>query len=107
MDIARGYVMALMVFMQNMHVFNCRSELYSIKTIKPFSNWLLPISVGGATFLQILIMEVPFLSHIMKTESIPVLHLLILLLISVPIIAIMELYKWIKRRQLRSDIEYE
>ena len=54
--VARGYVMALMVFMQNIHVFNCRSEKNSIMTIKPFSNWLLPFSVVGATLLQILIM---------------------------------------------------
>ena len=28
-EIARGYIMLLMVFMQNIHVFNCRSEKQS------------------------------------------------------------------------------
>ena len=97
--IARGYVMAMMVFMQNIHVFNCRSEKQSAFKIKLFSNWFVPFAVFSSIFLQIIIMEVPFLSHIMKTESIPVQDLLLLLTLSLPILLVMEIFKSIKRRK--------
>ena len=35
--LARGYIMALMVFLQNMHAFNCRSERESVFLI-PIKN---------------------------------------------------------------------
>ncbi len=94
---ARGYVMALMVFMQNIHVFNCRSEKESVFKIKMFSNWFVPVAVFSSIFLQVLIMEVPFLSHIMKTESISWDRMLLLLIISLPILLIMEVFKSYKR----------
>lgn len=97
--LARGYVMALMVFMQNIHVFNCRSEYQSTFKIKLFSNWFVPFAVFSSISLQILIMEVPFLSTLMKTESIPWQHLLLLLTASLPIIVVMELFKFFKRKK--------
>ena len=92
-SIARGYVMAMMVFMQNIHVLNCRSEKQSAFKIKLFSNWFVPFAIFSSIFLQLLVMEIPFLSTIMKTKSIPVTHMLLLLLASTPIIIIMEIYK--------------
>ena len=43
-DMAPGYIMALMVFMQNIHAFNCRSERQSISKIKFTSNWFFAFS---------------------------------------------------------------
>ena len=97
--LARGYVMAMMVFMQNIHVLNCRSEKQSAFSIKLFSNWFVPFAVFSSIFLQILIMEVPILSTIMKTESIPVLHMLLLLLASLPVIIVLEIFKLIKKKK--------
>lgn len=94
---ARGYVMALMVFMQNIHVFNCRSEKESVFKIKLFSNWFVPFAVFSSILLQIIIMEVPVLSHIMKTESISWDIMLLLLIISMPILLVMEVFKSYKR----------
>ena len=96
---ARGYVMALMVFMQNIHVFNCRSEKQSAFRIKLFSNWFVPFAVFSSILLQIIIMEVPFLSHIMKTESISVSNLVLLLLVSLPVLLVMEIFKSFKRNK--------
>jgi len=97
-EYARGYVMALMVFMQNIHVFNCRSEKQSIFKIKLFSNWFVPFAVFSAIGLQVLIMEVPFLSEIMKTHSISLDKMLLLVLVSLPVIVVMEIFKYIKRK---------
>lgn len=95
--LARGYIMALMVFMQNIHVFNCRSEKKSTFKISLSSNWFVSIAVFLSIGLQILIMEVPFLSHFLSTESIPVNHLILLLLAALPILVVMELFKLLKR----------
>ena len=97
--VARGYIMAMMVFMQNIHVFNCRSEKQSAFKIKLFSNWFVPFAVFSSIFLQILIMEVPVLSTLMKTESISIPHMLLLLLASLPIILVMEIFKAIKKKK--------
>lgn len=97
-NIARGYIMALMVFMQNIHVFNCRSEKKSFFKVKLSSNWFVPFAVFSSILLQIIIMEVPFLSHFMKTESIPFNHMFLLLLAALPVLIVMEIFKWINRR---------
>lgn len=94
---ARGYIMALMVFMQNMHVLNCRSETLSVFKNPLKSNILIVFSIFGSILLQIIVMEVDFLSKFLQTTSIPVGHLIMLFIISLPIIFIMETFKEIKR----------
>ena len=99
---ARGYVMALMVFMQNIHALNCRSEKISVFKMK-WNNPLIIFSIVLAIILQIIIMEVPMLSEFMETTSIPVSHLFILGACSLPILLIMELYKVISSKKEKRD----
>ena len=94
--LARGYIMALMVFLQNIHVFNCRSEKLSAFLIPITSNPFLIVTVLGSILLQIIVMEVPFLSTFLKVSSIPFSHLLILMAASFIILFVMEIYKMIK-----------
>ena len=98
MDIsmARGYIMALMVFIQNIHVFNCRSEKNSAFSVPIKSNILIIISFVSSILLQIIVMEVPVLSQFLKTVSIPISHLLLLFLVSSIVLILMEIYKKIK-----------
>jgi magnesium-transporting ATPase (P-type) len=98
-NIARGYIMALMVFMQNIHVFNCRSEKKSVFKTNPFSNPFVLVAIFGSIGLQLIIMNVPFLSHILKTEPISASHMLVLFFMAVPIIIVMEIYKIIRKRK--------
>ena len=44
--VARGYIMALMVFIQNIHVFNCRSERNSAFAVSLKSNKLIAIFIS-------------------------------------------------------------
>ena len=97
--VARGYIMALMVFMQNIHVFNCRSEKKSIFRTNPFGNPFVLVAVFGSIGLQLIIMHVPFLSHILKTEPISAHHMLMLFLIAVPILVLMEIFKLIRKKK--------
>lgn len=96
-DNARGYIMALMVFMQNIHVLNCRSEKKSTFKKSLCSNWLIVVAIASSITLQIILMEVEFLSKIMKTHQVPFEHMIMLILIALPILLIMEMYKKIRK----------
>ena len=95
-SMARGYTMALMVFIQNIHVFNCRSEKNSAFSIPLKSNGLIIVAFVVSVLLQIIVMEVPVLSQFLQTVSVPKLHLLYLFLIASSVLVLMEVYKKIK-----------
>ena len=95
-EMARGYVMLLMVFMQNIHVLNCRSEHRSALKISLKSNPLVIFSILSAVVLQIIMMEVPVLSKFLQTSPIPILDIIILFAISILVFIIMEIYKKIR-----------
>ncbi len=95
---ARGYIMALMVFIQNIHVFNCRSESNSAFSVPLKTNKLIVGGVICSVLLQIIVMEVPFMSKFLQTISIPAIHILYLFLISTIVLIVMEVYKKIKNK---------
>ena len=95
-NLARGYVMALMVFLQNMHVLNCRSEKESAFKVPIKNNKLIIVSIISAIVIQFIIMEVEVLSKFLQTPSVPLLDLFMLLIISTIILYVMELYKIIR-----------
>ena len=92
-SMARGYIMALMVFIQNIHVFNCRSEHKSAFSVPFTSNKLILVAFFSGIILQVIVMEVPILSKFLQTVSIPFMHLVYLFLIALLILLIMEVYK--------------
>ena len=90
---ARGYIMALMVFIQNIHVFNCRSEQKSAFKVPLRNNWFVITGIIVTLGLQVAVMEIPFLSHFLETDSIPLTDLAFLFLIATVIFIVMEIYK--------------
>ncbi|MDD6272419.1 MAG: cation-transporting P-type ATPase [bacterium] len=94
---ARGYVLALMVFIQNLHVMNCRSETKSIFRNSFKKNPFVLITIAGSILLQILVMEVPILSRFLETYNIDYAHLIELFILAMPILLVMETYKFFKR----------
>ena len=92
-EMARGYIMCLMVFIQNIHVFNCRSEDKSAFKVPLKNNWLIVGGVVCSIILQIIVMEVPFLSQFLQTTSIPFSNLVYLFLIACSILVLVEIYK--------------
>ena len=99
LPLARGYVMMLMVFMQNLHALNCRSEKISAFKLPISRNWLIVFSVVSSIALQILVMENSFLSGIFGTEKIPFTEVLLTFVCSIPILFVMEVFKKIKFRR--------
>ena len=95
-SIARGYIMALMVFIQNVHVFNCRSEEKSAFKVPLKNNWFIVAGISFTIVLQVVVMEIPFMTNILQTSSIPIVHLIYLFGISFVILLVMEVYKFLK-----------
>lgn len=98
--VARRYILLLMVFMQNFHVFNCRSERKSVFENKLKNNKILAFSIISTLLLQIIVMEIDPLANLLQTTSIPYLHMLILILLACPIIFVMELYKYLRNKNI-------
>jgi magnesium-transporting ATPase (P-type) len=94
---ARGYIMALMVFIQNLHVLNCRSEHKSIFKNSIKENPLVIFSIISSIILQVIIMEVEPLSELLSTHSVPYEDLIKLILAAIPIIIVMEVFKKINK----------
>ena len=105
--IARSLVMALMVFLQNAHAINCKSEKTSIFKMSFIKNWFFAVSVLSSIGIQILFMEIPVLSHLLVLETVPYGTLLILLAISLIMFVVCEIYKGIVRAIDRKKLEKE
>lgn len=87
----------LMVFVQNIHVLNCRSEKNSVFKTKIFSNPLIIIVIVVSIALQLLITEIPFLANLLNVHYLPINTILIIFMFSIIIIAVAEIYKLIYR----------
>ncbi|MDO4612303.1 MAG: HAD-IC family P-type ATPase [Candidatus Saccharibacteria bacterium] len=100
-SLARGYIMALMVFIQNIHVFNCRSEHRSAFSVPLRSNWLIVGGVVISIILQFIVMEVPFLAQFLQTAPISFEHLAILFGLASLVLVFMEIYKFTSNKLTR------
>ena len=97
---ARGYIMALMVFIQNIHVFNCRSERASAFKVPLKNNKLIVIGVIASVLLQIIVMEVDILSTLLQTVVVPFSSMIGLFAIASIVLVLMELYKKIRYHKI-------
>ena len=96
--IARSTIMLMMVFIQNLHVLNCRSEKNSIFTTPLLSNHLIIATIIGSILLQMLVINVPVLSDFLKITSLPLNTMIISFAFSLLIIIVSEIYKLIYRK---------
>lgn len=95
MDIVsvRSYLLTFMVFVENIHIFNCRSEKISIFKIPLNNNIFLILSIFITTIIQIIIVSNNFLSNILHLTTISLESIFILLLFTIPLIIMMEAFK--------------
>jgi len=91
---ARNLVLLLMVFMENCHVFNCRSESISAFRIPISRNYFLLIGVIAAQGIHILSMYIPFMQEVLGVSPVTFEEWLIFLGIALILIAVMEVYKF-------------
>ena len=95
--IARSITMLLMVFIQNIHVLNCRSEKNSIFKTSIKSNPLVIYTVIGSIILQLIVTNIPILSNFLNVSILPIKTITITFIFSLIIIVVAEIYKFIYR----------
>ncbi len=98
--LARSIVMMIMVFIQNIHVLNCRSEKESVFRTKLSTNPLVGTIILGSIMLQLIVTETPFLASKLSVTSLPLGTIMIIFLYSLIIIFIAEIYKKIYRKAI-------
>ena len=93
MTLIRTILLTLMVFIENIHIFNCRSEKISTFKIPESNNRFLILSIIITTIIQIIIVSSRPLANLLNLTTLTNSQIVFLLLLAIPIIIIMELYK--------------
>jgi magnesium-transporting ATPase (P-type) len=95
---ARNLVLLLMVLLQNVHVFNCRSESESAFRIPLHRNYILVFGVLAAQGIHIASMQIPFMQSLLGTAPVPPIQWLTALGLALIILVVMEVFKSFKKR---------
>ncbi|MFD2203511.1 cation-translocating P-type ATPase [Shivajiella indica] len=90
---ARNLVLLLMVFLQNFHIFNCRSERKSTFRIPLIKNYWLIILVFAAQGVHVVSMHIPFMQELLRIHPITLREWGTILTLALPIIIVMEIFK--------------
>jgi magnesium-transporting ATPase (P-type) len=93
-NMARSYLLTLLVLMQFYHVMNCRSEVTSAFRIPLRNNPILIGGMGLAFVIHILATELPFLQSLLRTQSQPLPSWFIFAAMGAIILVVVEIYKW-------------
>ncbi len=97
LDEARNGTLLLMVLFENVHVFNCRSEVRSVFRHNPLRNPILLIGTIVAQLVHIAAMYTPWISDVLHIQPVSPQHWLELLGIALTVLIVMELHKIIRR----------
>ena len=100
LDEARNGTLLLMVLFENVHVFNCRSEVRSAFRHNPLRNPILLIGTAVAQLVHIGAMYTPWISDVLHIQPVSPQHWLELLGLALSVLIMMELHKIIRRRFL-------
>ena len=89
----RSYLLTLMVFMENIQIFNCRSERISMFKISGTNNRFLIISIIITLCIQTIIVRIPEFAGFFGLTTIPIQNIGMLFLGTIPLIIGMEIFK--------------
>lgn len=93
MILIRTYLLTLMVFMENIQIFNCRSEKISMFKISGHNNRFLIVSIVITSLIQFIIVRTEVLANFFKLTTISIENIGILFLLTIPLIIVMEIFK--------------
>jgi magnesium-transporting ATPase (P-type) len=96
--VARNLVLLFMVLLQNVHVFNCRSEAVSALKVPLRRNVVLVFGVLAAQGIHVLSMYLPFMQKILGTEPVTFAQWILLLALALTVLLVMEMFKWVRRK---------
>lgn len=97
-EYGRSVVLMLMVFLQNVHVFNCRSEFKSAFKVPLNNNWFIVFAVIGAQLTHLISTNIPFMQNVLGVEALPVDMWFTMLGFSLMILVSMEIFKFFLRK---------
>ena len=95
--VARSIIMLIMVFIQNIHVLNCRSEKNSIFTTPITSNPFVLMTIIGSIALQIIVIKIPILAKFLKVTNLSLKTIIISFIFSCLVVVVAEIYKLLYR----------
>ena len=90
----RTYLLTLMVLMENLHIFNCRSEKLSMFKISGKNNPFLIFTILITSLIQLTIITTPFFAQILHLDVISIDSVGFLLLLVLPLMIFMEIFKF-------------
>lgn len=96
---ARNLILLLMVFMQNFHVFNCRSETVSAFRVPIKRNFTLVFGVLVAQGIHILSMQIPFMQGLLRIEPVNFIEWSYVLALAIPMILALQAFKFLNARK--------
>ncbi|WP_081703086.1 HAD-IC family P-type ATPase [Desulfuromonas sp. TF] len=99
---ARNMILLLMVLFENVHVFNCRSELVSAFKVPIRRNRILVFGVLAAQTVHILTLYTPLMQRVLQVAPVSLTSWAILILVALVLLLVMELFKMAKRLFLKS-----
>lgn len=102
MSLVRTYMLTLMVFMENVHIFNCRSESKSIFQIPLSNNKFLMFSILITSLIQVLIVSTDYFSGFFQLTTLTIDQIGFLLLLTISVILVMEVFKMVRRIYIKS-----
>ncbi|MFO7560604.1 MAG: HAD-IC family P-type ATPase [Desulfobacterales bacterium] len=95
---ARNLLLLFMVLLQNVHVFNCRSESVSALKVPIRRNVILVFGVLAAQGIHMVSMHLPFMRTILGTEPVGFTRWIFLLSMALVVLLVMEVFKWSGRQ---------
>ena len=91
--LVRSYLLTFMVFMENIQIFNCRSESISMFKISGNNNRFLIISIIITLCIQAIIVRIPEAAGFFGLTTIPIQNIGMLFGGTIPLIVGMEIFK--------------
>ncbi len=97
-EAARNGLLLLMVLFENVHIFNCRSELRSAFSKSPFESPILMIGMLMAFSIHVVMLYLPLGNEFLGTQVVSAQHWALIFALSLPILLVMELHKFLWRK---------
>lgn len=94
---ARNLILLLMVLLENVHVFNCRSERISAFGVPFRRNRLLIVGVLVAQGVHHLAMHLPLMQKVLRVAPVTMTQWFGMLILALSLLPIMELFKFLNR----------
>jgi magnesium-transporting ATPase (P-type) len=98
-EAARNALLLLMVLFENVHLFNCRSELRSAFSKSPLKSPVLMMGMLLAFSIHVAMLYLPIGNDFLGTQVVSAQHWIFIFALSLPILAVMELHKIVWRKR--------